>query len=218
MFYLKWVLCHNLFSFQIQWGHSYGFGTTWGWVINDRIFIYCILFTIHIDYFNATLSLLSSFTYWKQQPGFSSKSRLLRSTDIRKSYRFGTTWGWVNDGKVFICGWTIPLIPTAAEVAFCSWQSHYAARKLQIIMYLQGYNTHSVIKDHQSTPAWRGHNPLCHTESIQQHTALQKEEAPGAGSHMQYDGIDWRSSYKLISDLRNISIFHCLRWHSFMPR
>ncbi len=26
----------------------------------------------------------------------------------RNSYRFGTTWGWVND-RIFIFGWTIPL-------------------------------------------------------------------------------------------------------------
>ncbi len=25
------------------------------------------------------------------------------------SSRFGTTWGWVNDDRIFILGWTIPL-------------------------------------------------------------------------------------------------------------
>ncbi len=26
------------------------------------------------------------------------------------SYMFGTTWGWVHDDRIFIFGWTIPLI------------------------------------------------------------------------------------------------------------
>ncbi len=26
------------------------------------------------------------------------------------AYRFGTTWGWVNDDRIFIFAWTIPLI------------------------------------------------------------------------------------------------------------
>jgi len=33
----------------------------------------------------------------------------LCSTEERNSYRFGTTWGWVNDDRIFIFGWTIPL-------------------------------------------------------------------------------------------------------------
>ncbi len=30
-------------------------------------------------------------------------------TEDRNSYRFGTTWGWVNDNRINIFGWTIPL-------------------------------------------------------------------------------------------------------------
>ncbi len=33
---------------------------------------------------------------------------LLCSAERRHSYRFGTTWGWVNE-TIFIFGWTIPL-------------------------------------------------------------------------------------------------------------
>ncbi len=45
-----------------------------------------------------------------KQPGYklSSKYRPLCSAEQRNSYRFGTTWGWVND-RIFIFGWTIPL-------------------------------------------------------------------------------------------------------------
>jgi len=40
----------------------------------------------------------------------SSKYLQLCSADERNSYRFATTWGWVNDGRIFIFGWSIPLI------------------------------------------------------------------------------------------------------------
>ncbi len=33
----------------------------------------------------------------------------LCSAEQRHSYRFGTTWGWVNDERIFIFGWTVPL-------------------------------------------------------------------------------------------------------------
>ncbi len=47
-----------------------------------------------------------------KQPGYklSSKYLPLCSAEQRNSYRFGTTWEWVNDDIIFIFGWTIPLI------------------------------------------------------------------------------------------------------------
>ncbi len=39
----------------------------------------------------------------------SSEYLPLCSAEQRNSYRFGTTWGWVNDDRIFIFGWTIPL-------------------------------------------------------------------------------------------------------------
>ncbi len=46
-----------------------------------------------------------------KQPGYklSSKYLPLCSAEQTHSYRFGTTWGWVNDDRIFIFGWTIPL-------------------------------------------------------------------------------------------------------------
>ncbi len=46
-----------------------------------------------------------------KQPGYklSSKYLPLCSAEQRNSYRFGTTWGRVNDDRIFIFGWTIPL-------------------------------------------------------------------------------------------------------------
>jgi len=39
----------------------------------------------------------------------SSEYLLLCSAEERNSSRFATTWGWINDGRIFIFGWSIPL-------------------------------------------------------------------------------------------------------------
>ncbi len=46
-----------------------------------------------------------------KQPGYKLSSEYLPlcSAEQRHSYRFGTTWGWVNDDRIFIFGWSIPL-------------------------------------------------------------------------------------------------------------
>ncbi len=46
-----------------------------------------------------------------KQPGYKLSSEYLPlcSAEQRNSYRFGTTWGWVNDDRIFIFGWIIPL-------------------------------------------------------------------------------------------------------------
>ncbi len=56
------------------------------------------------------------FSYMKvngapKQPGYKLSSEYLPLclAEQRNSYRFGTTWGWVNDDRIFIFGWTIPL-------------------------------------------------------------------------------------------------------------
>ncbi len=48
-------------------------------------------------------------SHWcpKQQIQWLLKYFLLCSTEKRKSYMFGTTWGWVNDDIIFIFGLTI---------------------------------------------------------------------------------------------------------------
>ncbi len=45
----------------------------------------------------------------KQVTNFLSKYLPLCSAKQRNSYRFGTTWVWVNYDRIFIFGWTIPL-------------------------------------------------------------------------------------------------------------
>ncbi len=37
----------------------------------------------------------------------------------RNSYRFWATWGWVNDDRIFIFGWTIPLMPYVVLAFVC---------------------------------------------------------------------------------------------------
>ncbi len=46
-----------------------------------------------------------------KQPDYklSSKYLPLCSAEQRHSYRFGTTWGWVNGDRIFIFGCTVPL-------------------------------------------------------------------------------------------------------------
>ncbi len=40
----------------------------------------------------------------------SSEYLPLCSAEQRHSYRIGNTWGWVNDDRIFLFWWTIPLI------------------------------------------------------------------------------------------------------------
>jgi len=41
---------------------------------------------------------------------YSSKYLILCSAEERNSYRFRTSWGWVNDDRIVIFGQTTPLI------------------------------------------------------------------------------------------------------------
>ncbi len=41
--------------------------------------------------------------------GFHQKYLNLCSEDKQRSYKFGTTWGWVINDRIFIFGWTIPV-------------------------------------------------------------------------------------------------------------
>ncbi len=56
---------------------------------------------------------------WKDQKalGLNPKHLNLCSEDEWRSYGFGTTWGWVINDRMFIFGWTIPLMSIIA----CSW-------------------------------------------------------------------------------------------------
>ncbi len=45
-----------------------------------------------------------------KQPDYKLTSKYLPlCSEQTHSYRFGSTWGWVNDDRIFIFGWTVPL-------------------------------------------------------------------------------------------------------------
>ncbi len=54
-----------------------------------------------------------------RQPGYKRSSKYLCLTEQRNSYRVGTTWEWVNDDRIFIFGWTFPLIFLILTIFFC---------------------------------------------------------------------------------------------------
>ncbi len=69
-----------------------------------------------MDYFNDVLTTLDvSVVLLSMQGqkalGFHQKYLHLCSEDERRSYRFGTTWGWEINDRIFIFGWTNPLRP-----------------------------------------------------------------------------------------------------------
>ncbi len=70
----------------------------------------------HMDYFNDVLTMfldldrvriLAVYGRVKELLGIHHQYLNLCSEDERRSYRFGTTWGWVINDRIFIFGWTI---------------------------------------------------------------------------------------------------------------
>ncbi len=57
---------------------------------------------------NIAVALLS--TEGQRALRFDQKYLNLCSEDERRSYGFGTTWGWVINDRIFIFRWTIPLL------------------------------------------------------------------------------------------------------------
>ncbi len=70
----------------------------------------------HMDYFAFALIVLVPLLSMEGQRAlrFHQKYLNLCSEDKRKSYGFGTTWGWVINDRIFIFEWTIPL-----RIALC---------------------------------------------------------------------------------------------------
>ncbi len=60
-----------------------------------------------IDYHSIYFSYYGS--QWCPKNSLVTNFLPLCSAEQRHSYRFGTTWGWVNDDSIFIFGWIIPL-------------------------------------------------------------------------------------------------------------
>ncbi len=59
---------------------------------------------------SSILSLTMEVNGAPKQPDYKLSSKYLPlCSEQTHSYRFGSTWGWVNDDRIFIFGWTIPL-------------------------------------------------------------------------------------------------------------
>jgi len=79
---------------------------------------------------------------------------LLCSTEVINSYRFGTTWGWVNDDRIVILGSSIPLRcvfshPITSGQQLC----HNTRRKTNFIYYLWPPGWFQQNQDWRSQPA-----------------------------------------------------------------
>ncbi len=106
-----------------------------------------------------------------KQPGYklSSKYLPLCSAEQRHSYRFGTTWEWVNDDRIFIFGWTIPLSIIFIRVmstklpmiSFVEVALEYPIKKsmrpaLQIVLPFCWKTSHLICYEHY----WQNHQPI----------------------------------------------------------
>ncbi len=70
---------------------------------------------------NRTVLIIVFFLLlWKSMVPQNSLKYLPLCSEQTHSYRFGTTWGWVNDDRSFIFEWTIPLsLKFHAYYSFC---------------------------------------------------------------------------------------------------
>ncbi len=66
----------------------------------------------------------------------------------RHSYRFGTTWGWVNDDRIFIFGWTIPL-RTHRKPGWSTKRSNFRKKQTHSM-----HPKKSHIQIHDFSPVW----------------------------------------------------------------
>ncbi len=100
------------------------------------------LFPYFIDVFYVrTISTMSFPSFWalyvsivllsvegRKDLGFHQKYLSLCSKDEQRFYRFGTTWGWVINDRIFILGWTVPL----------SWYSQKILSERQSVLTFKG--------------------------------------------------------------------------------
>ncbi len=73
------------------------------------------------QYFSPTIEVNDT----SKQPDYKLSSEYLPlCSEQTHSYRFGSTWGWVND-RIFIFGWTIPLSPVFPVSSIRCWMSSW---------------------------------------------------------------------------------------------
>ncbi len=131
-----------LFSVSLRWEYHKKYSRSF---IKLRLSHWC-----HMDYFNDVLTTFlglecgSCVAVYEGSVWISSKiySNVF-SEDQRRSYGFGTTWGWVINDRIKIFGWTIPLslkdsiavqwvsLNYIEEYAANVWQQHPAEDEMQ---------------------------------------------------------------------------------------
>ncbi len=75
-----------------------------------------------------------------KQPDYKLSSKYLPlCSEQTHSYRFGTTWGWVNDDRIIIFGWTVPLrLILCSRVTYlkCFWESELYCKTWNSVSFL----------------------------------------------------------------------------------
>ncbi len=94
----------------------------------------------HMDYFNDVLTTFLGLEPMQGQKalGFQQKYLNLCFEDERRSYRFGTTWGWVINDTILILGWTIPLTfkavsSTMGTLGRCNFKKNLSYNRVSIV-------------------------------------------------------------------------------------
>ncbi len=89
------------------------------WHGGDFLMMSLLLFWV----LNVSVALLSM--QGQKALGFHPKYINLYSKDEWRSYRFGMTWEWVIDDRIFIFGWTVPVY-----LKDCLLPGHFTPTKL----------------------------------------------------------------------------------------
>ncbi len=80
-----------------------------------------------------------------KQPDYKLSSKYLPlCSEQTHSYRFGTTWGRVNDDRSFIFGWTVSLrsLHTESEIFICVFSSPFPIKMLATDAKMQKIESH----------------------------------------------------------------------------
>jgi len=152
---------------------------SFSWWKQKKIFWIIIRILVSVD-FHCTRILVTCFGQCEPKlwlPNFLEISYFVfhRRKKVLQSYGFGTTWGWVNDDRTVIFGWTIPLtlkqfwqiIVLIRVSAGVDWWHMVDSSKKEEMDWENCWHTHT----HTHTPVWSGwlSVPTCWLKS-QTHT------------------------------------------------
>ncbi len=90
----------------------------------------------------------------------------LCSAEQRHSYRFGTTWGWVNDDRIFIFGRAIPLSPRHTENNILILYVKMWVKLYKLNIYPVLYLTHKYMRQANTHTHTHTHTPHTHSHTF----------------------------------------------------